>query len=212
MTTGLASGFPLAALAASSSLTDAQPPGSMGGTYAGNAVSCAAAVATQRVIREEGPVGPDAEDLPQISPDLPQISPDLPQICPRSPQISPRSPQISPRSPPDAGDAPARHPTRRRCEGDLGRSGGGSNSGVDARSAALDSLLGYSLCACSYSRVSRLRRLVENAAAQAPLASLEGEAVFMTPTPYALFTQGLSPQSREGSRGRLQCVQRGGVS
>jgi len=54
MAKGLASGFPLAALAASSSLTDAQPPGSMGGTYAGNAVSCAAAVATQRVIREEG--------------------------------------------------------------------------------------------------------------------------------------------------------------
>ena len=32
---------------------DTQPPGSMGGTYAGNAIACAAAVATQRVIREE---------------------------------------------------------------------------------------------------------------------------------------------------------------
>ncbi|EOD34916.1 hypothetical protein EMIHUDRAFT_252711 [Emiliania huxleyi CCMP1516] len=53
----LASGFPLAALAASSSLTDAQPPGSMGGTYAGNAVSCAAAVATQRGARLRAALG-----------------------------------------------------------------------------------------------------------------------------------------------------------
>jgi len=30
-----------------------QPPGSMGGTYAGNAVSCAAAVATIDAIKEE---------------------------------------------------------------------------------------------------------------------------------------------------------------
>jgi 4-aminobutyrate aminotransferase len=54
MAKGLASGFPLSAVAASHTLTDQQDPGTMGGTYAGNAISCAAALATQRVIREEG--------------------------------------------------------------------------------------------------------------------------------------------------------------
>jgi len=57
MAKGLASGFPLAGIASRRELTDTQAPGSMGGTYAGNAVSCAAAVATQKVIQEEGLVG-----------------------------------------------------------------------------------------------------------------------------------------------------------
>merc|ERR1711884_1021482 len=51
---GLASGFPLSAVIAKSELADSQVPGTMGGTYAGNAVACAAALATQRVIRDEG--------------------------------------------------------------------------------------------------------------------------------------------------------------
>jgi 4-aminobutyrate aminotransferase len=54
MAKGLASGFPLSAVAARASLADRQEPGTMGGTYAGNAVACAAAVATQHVIRDEG--------------------------------------------------------------------------------------------------------------------------------------------------------------
>jgi len=54
MAKGLASGFPLSAVASRSALTDLQEPGTMGGTYAGNAISCAAALATLRVIREEG--------------------------------------------------------------------------------------------------------------------------------------------------------------
>jgi 4-aminobutyrate aminotransferase len=53
MAKGLASGFPLSAVASRSELTEKQEPGTMGGTYAGNAVSCAAAIATQHVIREE---------------------------------------------------------------------------------------------------------------------------------------------------------------
>jgi len=61
MAKGLASGFPLAAIASRRELMDTQQPGSMGGTYAGNAVACAAAVATQRVIREEGLVANSAE-------------------------------------------------------------------------------------------------------------------------------------------------------
>ncbi len=51
---GLASGMPLSALAASRELMSQWLPGSHGGTYGGNAVACAAAVATIRTIKEEG--------------------------------------------------------------------------------------------------------------------------------------------------------------
>ncbi|MGB5951816.1 MAG: aspartate aminotransferase family protein [Ornithinimicrobium sp.] len=51
---GLASGFPLSAIAASEDLMGKAWPGSQGGTYGANAVSCAAAVATLEVITEEG--------------------------------------------------------------------------------------------------------------------------------------------------------------
>ena len=51
---GIASGLPLSGIAASKELMDSQPPGSMGGTYAGNAVSCAAAVATIGAIESDG--------------------------------------------------------------------------------------------------------------------------------------------------------------
>ncbi|HVV18603.1 MAG TPA: aminotransferase class III-fold pyridoxal phosphate-dependent enzyme [Pseudonocardiaceae bacterium] len=51
---GLASGFPLSAIAASAELMAKAWPGSQGGTYGGNAVSCAAALATLDVIQEEG--------------------------------------------------------------------------------------------------------------------------------------------------------------
>ncbi len=51
---GLASGFPLSGIAAPRSLMDKAWPGSQGGTYGGNAVACAAALATLDVIRDEG--------------------------------------------------------------------------------------------------------------------------------------------------------------
>ncbi|TWH20454.1 aspartate aminotransferase family protein [Prauserella rugosa] len=50
---GLASGFPLSGIAASEELMAKAFPGSQGGTYGGNAVSCAAAVATLDVINDE---------------------------------------------------------------------------------------------------------------------------------------------------------------
>lgn len=50
---GIANGFPLSGIASSKELMDRQKPGSMGGTYAGNAVACAAATATIRVFRDE---------------------------------------------------------------------------------------------------------------------------------------------------------------
>lgn len=50
---GLASGFPISAIAASSELMGKAWPGSQGGTYGGNAVAAAAGVATLDVIRRE---------------------------------------------------------------------------------------------------------------------------------------------------------------
>jgi 4-aminobutyrate aminotransferase len=51
---GLASGFPLSLMAAPAALMTQAWPGSQGGTYGGNAVACAAALATLEVIEEEG--------------------------------------------------------------------------------------------------------------------------------------------------------------
>lgn len=51
---GLASGFPLSAFAASNDTMAKGWPGSQGGTYGGNAVACAAALATLDVFEEEG--------------------------------------------------------------------------------------------------------------------------------------------------------------
>jgi len=54
MAKGIASGFPLSAVATRRDIGDACDPGMLGGTYAGNALSCAAAVETQKVLHEEG--------------------------------------------------------------------------------------------------------------------------------------------------------------
>jgi 4-aminobutyrate aminotransferase len=54
MAKGLASGLPLSAIAARRELMARWVPGSHGGTYGGNAVACAAAVATINAIRDEG--------------------------------------------------------------------------------------------------------------------------------------------------------------
>ena len=51
---GIASGYPLGAIAASHELWDKCLPGSMGGTYGGNAVACAAGVATMDAMKDEG--------------------------------------------------------------------------------------------------------------------------------------------------------------
>ncbi|KAI0085168.1 pyridoxal phosphate-dependent transferase [Irpex rosettiformis] len=50
---GLANGFPLSGIVSRKELTDKLNPGSMGGTYAGNAVSCAAAVAVADAFKSE---------------------------------------------------------------------------------------------------------------------------------------------------------------
>lgn len=53
MAKGLASGFPLSAIAARPALMEKWAAGTHGGTYGGNAVSCAAAAATIDVMRDE---------------------------------------------------------------------------------------------------------------------------------------------------------------
>ncbi|GAA1391824.1 aminotransferase class III-fold pyridoxal phosphate-dependent enzyme [Pseudonocardia kongjuensis] len=50
---GLASGFPLSAIAAPKAIMEKAWPGSQGGTYGGNAVACAAALATLDVVLGE---------------------------------------------------------------------------------------------------------------------------------------------------------------
>ncbi len=63
---GLASGFPLSGIAASSALMERAWPGSQGGTYGANAVACAAAVATLEVIADEQLVENAAERGKQL--------------------------------------------------------------------------------------------------------------------------------------------------
>src|SRR5699024_6762270 len=54
MAKGIASGFPISAVAASTELMATAWPGSQGGTYGGNAVAAAAASTTLDVVRDEG--------------------------------------------------------------------------------------------------------------------------------------------------------------
>lgn len=53
MAKGIANGFPLSAIVSRKELMDKQMPGSMGGTYAGNAVSCAAGLAVAKAFKDE---------------------------------------------------------------------------------------------------------------------------------------------------------------
>ncbi len=54
MAKGIASGLPLSGILARTEIMDRFPPGSHGGTFGGNVVACAAALATLDVIEEEG--------------------------------------------------------------------------------------------------------------------------------------------------------------
>ncbi len=54
MAKGMASGFPISAIGAPSALMARWPQGSHGGTYGGNPIGCAAALATIEVILDEG--------------------------------------------------------------------------------------------------------------------------------------------------------------
>lgn len=71
---GLASGFPLSGIAAPAELMEGAWPGSQGGTYGGNAVACAAALATLDVIRDERLVANAAERGDQLKQALQEVS------------------------------------------------------------------------------------------------------------------------------------------
>lgn len=77
---GLASGFPLSAIGARQDLMGKGWPGSQGGTYGGNAVACAAALATLDVIEEEGLVENAAEQGAHLRERLDQLQAAFPEI------------------------------------------------------------------------------------------------------------------------------------
>jgi 4-aminobutyrate aminotransferase len=77
---GLASGFPLSAIAASGELMSKAWPGSQGGTYGGNAVACAAAIATLDVIVEESLVDNAREVGAALAQGLTKVAADNPVI------------------------------------------------------------------------------------------------------------------------------------
>jgi 4-aminobutyrate aminotransferase len=78
---GLASGFPLSAIAAPAALMARAWPGSQGGTYGGNAVSCAAALATLDVIRDEGLVHNAAEQGRRLLTGLREVAAGTPGLA-----------------------------------------------------------------------------------------------------------------------------------
>lgn len=77
---GLASGFPLSGIAASAELMGRAWPGSQGGTYGGNAVAAAAALATLDVVHEEGLVANAAEQGARMQEGLRKVAAEHPVI------------------------------------------------------------------------------------------------------------------------------------
>jgi 4-aminobutyrate aminotransferase len=77
----IASGLPLSGILAARELLDAFPPGSHGGTYGGNAVACAAALATLDVIEEEGLVEAAAERGERLLKGIRSVAGDHPRIA-----------------------------------------------------------------------------------------------------------------------------------
>ncbi|MBO1413493.1 aspartate aminotransferase family protein [Streptomyces sp. FH025] len=77
---GLASGFPLSAIAAPTELMRRAWPGSQGGTYGGNPVACAAALATLDVLREERLVENAAEQGTRLLDGLRAVAAEAPGI------------------------------------------------------------------------------------------------------------------------------------
>ena len=83
MAKGIASGFPFSALGTRRELDDQWPTGSHGGTYGGNPIGCAAALATIEVMSEPGfldNVRARGEQLSEALHDLQLQHPDLHQV------------------------------------------------------------------------------------------------------------------------------------
>lgn len=80
MAKGLASGFPLSGIVVRRELMQRWPPNAHGGTYGGNAVACAAAAATVRVLQEAGLVANSAERGAQLLAGLRRLQRQHPMI------------------------------------------------------------------------------------------------------------------------------------
>jgi 4-aminobutyrate aminotransferase len=77
---GVASGYPMAGVAAKEGIFERLPPGTLGGTYGGSAVGCAAGAATLKAIREEGMVSNAAERGVQLQRGLVRLAEKHPEI------------------------------------------------------------------------------------------------------------------------------------
>ncbi|MFR9731586.1 aspartate aminotransferase family protein [Saccharopolyspora sp. MS10] len=77
---GLASGFPISGIAASAEVMGKAWPGSQGGTYGGNAVAAAAALATLDVVRDENLVHNAAEQGARLQEGLRKVAAEHPVI------------------------------------------------------------------------------------------------------------------------------------
>ena len=80
MAKGMASGFPISGIASSQEIMSRWQVGTHGGTYGGNAMGCAAAEATLRVIKEEGLVENAAARGEQLLDGLAEIQSRFPVI------------------------------------------------------------------------------------------------------------------------------------
>ncbi|MDX1444137.1 MAG: aminotransferase class III-fold pyridoxal phosphate-dependent enzyme [Gammaproteobacteria bacterium] len=78
---GMASGFPLSAMAAPEKIMEKGWPGSQGGTYGGNAVACAASLATLDVIEGEGLVENAGKQGAHLRKRLEELQKDYPEIA-----------------------------------------------------------------------------------------------------------------------------------
>jgi 4-aminobutyrate aminotransferase len=77
---GIASGFPLGAVVSRADIYDKHTPGSLGGTFGGNMVSCAAGVATIDVLRDEGMVENAFRQGEKLRAALREMQKDYPQM------------------------------------------------------------------------------------------------------------------------------------
>lgn len=77
---GLANGYPISAIGTRSDLSIKQPPGSMGGTYGGNAVACAAALAVLETFEKENVLANVADREQQLRKGLKDIESKYPGI------------------------------------------------------------------------------------------------------------------------------------
>jgi len=80
MAKGIASGLPLSALCASPELMAKWAPGSHGGTFGGNAVACAAGVATVQAMRDENMVSNAEKQGQTLRAGLRRLQEDYPEI------------------------------------------------------------------------------------------------------------------------------------